>query len=56
MIFDVKMEDFRWKALLVAGGHMTDVPPTKMYASVVSQETVRIVLTMAALNALRLTL
>ncbi len=45
MIFDVKMKDFRWKAQLVAGGHMTDVPPTITYASVVSRETVRIALT-----------
>ena len=26
MIFDVKMEDFRRKARLVAGGHMTEAP------------------------------
>ena len=26
LIFDVKMEDFRRKALLVAGRHMTDTP------------------------------
>ncbi|KAL7461107.1 hypothetical protein ACHAXS_003421, partial [Conticribra weissflogii] len=32
---------------------MTDVPPTITYASVVSRETVRIALTMAALNALK---
>ncbi len=53
MIFDVQLEDFRWKAQLVAGGHMTDVPPIVTYASVVSPETVRIALTMAALNALK---
>ncbi len=53
MIFDVKMEDFHWKVWLVAGGHMIDVPPTVMYASVVSHETVHIALTMAALNALK---
>ncbi len=53
MIFNVKMEDFRWKVLIVAGGHMTNVPLTVMYASVVSCETVRVVLTMAALNALK---
>ena len=52
-IFTVKMEDFRRKARLVAGGHMTgDVPPTLTYASVVSRDTVRIALTMAALNDL----
>ena len=53
LIFSVKMEDFRRKARLVAGGHMTgDVPPTLTYASVVSRDTVRIALTMAALNDL----
>ena len=52
MIFDVKMEDFRRKARLVAGGHMTEAPPTMTYASVVSRETVRIALTLAALNDL----
>eukprot|EP00970_Alexandrium_tamarense_P017104 scaffold8306_cov156-Alexandrium_tamarense.AAC.1 len=52
MIFDVKMEDFRRKARLVAGGHTTEAPPTLTYASVVSHETVRIALTMAALHGL----
>ena len=52
MIFDVKMEDFRRKARLVAGGHMTEVHPSITYASVVSRETVRIALTIAALNNL----
>ena len=50
MIFDVKMEDFRRKARLVAGGHVTKTPATLTYASVVSQETVRITLLLAALN------
>jgi len=36
LIFDVKMEDFRRKARLVAGGPMTDTPTTNTYASVVS--------------------
>ena len=52
MIFDVKMEDFQRKARLVAGGHMTEAPPTTTYASVVSRETVRLALTIAALNDL----
>ena len=26
LVFDIKMEDLRRKARLVAGGHMTDVP------------------------------
>ena len=50
MIFDVKMEDFRRKARLVAGGHMTKAPASLTYASVVSRETVRMALTVAALN------
>ena len=54
MIFEIKLwiEGFRRKARLVAGGHMTDAPPVLTYASVVSRETVRIALTMAALNDL----
>jgi hypothetical protein len=52
MVFDIKMEDFRQKARLVAGGHKTDAPATITYASVASQETVRIALTLAALNDL----
>jgi hypothetical protein len=52
MIFDVKMENFRRKARLVAGGHMTGVPSVPTYASVVSRESVRIALTIAALNDL----
>lgn len=53
MIFTVKMEaNFRRKARLVAGGHMVDSLNVPTYASVVSRETVRIALTMAALNDL----
>ena len=52
MIFDIKMEDFRRKACLVAGRHMTNVPAIYTYASVVKRETVRIALTLAALNSL----
>ena len=44
MIFDIKMEDFRRKARLAAGGHMTKAPATITYASVVSRETMRIAL------------
>jgi hypothetical protein len=50
MIFDVKREDFRRKARLVAGGHTTAAPATITYASVVSRESVRIALLLAALN------
>ena len=52
MIFDVKMEDFRRKSRLVAGGHMTDTPENITYASVVSRESVSLALMLAALNAL----
>ena len=52
MVFGVKMEGFRCKARLVAGGHVTKPPATVTYASIVSRETVRIALTLAALNDL----
>jgi hypothetical protein len=52
LIFDVKIEDFRRKARFVAGGHMTETPATLTYSSVVSRESVRIALTLAALNDL----
>ena len=52
-IFDIKMEDFRRKARLVAGGHMTDTPKCMTYSSVVGRETVRIALIIAALNNLQ---
>ncbi len=52
MIFDIKMEDFQCKARLVAGGHITKAPATITHASVVSRETARIALLLAALNDL----
>ncbi|KAI2500399.1 Reverse transcriptase (RNA-dependent DNA polymerase) [Fragilaria crotonensis] len=52
LVFDVKMENFQRKARLVAGGHMTETPGSVTYASVVSRESVRIALTLAALNDL----
>jgi hypothetical protein len=51
IIFDVKM-DLTRKARYVAGGHMTAPPTALTYASVVSRESVRIMLTVAALNGL----
>ena len=51
-IFDIKMEDFRFKSRIVAAGNMTEPPTSVTYATVVSMETVRIALTMAALNSL----
>ena len=53
MIFDVKMgENFRRKTRMVAGGHMTTSPSSLTYSSVVSRDSVRIALTIAALNGL----
>ncbi len=54
MIFDVKMgENFRRKARLVADGHKPDSPATITYSSVVSRDSVRIALTIAASNDLK---
>jgi len=53
MIFDVKLgEGFRRKSRLVGGGNQVDTPSHMTYASVVSRETVRIALMLAALNDL----
>jgi hypothetical protein len=49
-IFDVKMDGFARKCQMVAGGHTMEAP--KLHASVASRESVRIALTMAALNDL----
>ena len=54
MIFDMKMEDFCRKARLVTGGQMTETPATMTYASVISRESVRHDLMLAALNDLEL--
>mmetsp|Transcript_10659 Transcript_10659/g.17706 ORF Transcript_10659/g.17706 Transcript_10659/m.17706 type:complete len:262 (-) Transcript_10659:837-1622(-) len=54
LIFDIKM-DFTHKARFVAGGHMaTPDPNVPIYASVVTRESVRILLTVASLNNLAL--
>ena len=50
MIFDVKMKDFRRKARLVVGGHVTEPPATITYVIIVSRETVRIALSLITLN------
>ena len=53
LIFDIKMgEHFRRKARMVAGGHQTETPSSITYSSVVSRDSVRILLTIAALNNL----
>ena len=53
MIFDLKMDKFRQKARIVAGGHIKKSPAAVTYSSVVSCETVHIDLTIAALNDLQ---
>ena len=54
MIFDVKMgENFRCKARFVAGGHTTETPTSLTYSSVVSRDSVRDILLIAALNGLQ---
>jgi hypothetical protein len=50
MIFDVKMDGFNRNIQFVAGRHTTDTPHDMTYPSVVSRESVRIALTLAALN------
>ena len=53
MISDIKMgENFRRKAQMVAGGNTTEAPSSITYSSVVSRDSVRIALTIAALNIL----
>ncbi len=50
---EVKMgENFRRKARFVADGHKTKTPAAMCYSSVVSRDSVRIALTIAALNDL----
>jgi hypothetical protein len=53
MVFDIKLDGFKRKARIVAGGHMTEAPPAvATFASVVSRETVRLAFTIVALNDL----
>ena len=53
LIFDINLGEISCqKARFVAGGHMIETPNTITYASVVSRDFVRIVLTIAALNGL----
>ena len=56
MLFDIKMKNFRQQARLVAGNHMDKAPATITFASIVSIETVRIALMIAALNYLNVKL
>jgi hypothetical protein len=51
MIFDVKLsENFRRKARFVADGHRVETPASITYSTVVSRDSVRILLLIAALN------
>ena len=53
LIFDIKFaENFRRKARMVAGGHQTVTPSALTYSSVVSRDSIRILLMIAALNDL----
>ena len=53
IIFDVKLgEGFRRKARFVGDGHKTETPNAVTYSSVVSRDSVRIILMIAALNDL----
>jgi len=53
MIFDIKMDGaITRKARLVADGHKTRPPTSITYSSVVSRDSVRIVLTIVSLNSL----
>lgn len=55
VIFDVKLgKNFRRKTRLVAGRHVTNVPSTMCYSSVVSRESVRLALLSATLNELNI--
>ena len=55
MVFDVRMgENFRRKARFVAGGHTTETPSTLTYLSIVSRDSVRIILLVVALNGLNI--
>ena len=47
LIFDVKQEDLRRKARLVAGGHVVDASMYESYSSVVQTRTIRILETIA---------
>jgi hypothetical protein len=53
LVFDVKLgENFRRKARYCADGHRTGAPASVTYSTVVSRDSVRILLTIAALNGL----
>ena len=51
IIFNITM-DFTRKARFVAGGHMTEMPCSVTYSSIVSRDSVKIAFLLAALNDL----
>ena len=54
LVFDVKLgENFRRKTRYCADGHKTGAPASVTYSTVVSRDSVRILLTIAALNGLK---
>ena len=54
-IFEIKIgKRFRRKACMVAGGYMTKTPASLTYSSIVSRDSVRVELKIAALNGLKL--
>ena len=53
LIFDVKQEDLRRKARLVAGGHVVDSSMYESYSSVVQTRTIRILETIAMNEGLK---
>ena len=55
LVFDVKLgENFRRKARYCADGHKTGAPTSVTYSTVVSRDSVRVLLTVAALNDLNI--
>ena len=53
LIFDVKLsENFRRKVRFVADGHLVETPASVTYSTVVSRDSIRILLMIAALNGL----
>ena len=55
MVFDVELgENFHIKARFVAGSHTMETPSTLTYSSIVSRDSVRIILLVVALNGLNI--
>ena len=55
IIFDIKIgKNFRRKARYVADGNKTDTPPDVIYNSVVSRDSIRIILLIEILNDLEI--